>query len=230
MWYAYSMITYCCKDCGTSIHFNTALHGTGICRTCSNKKRGIGIGNSQFICLICGKEIIAHTASKRKFCCRKCYDKWQAIHSHGFKVGHKLGMTGKKQPESQKLLMTKKLTGHKFWGGEKAKEHWIKKGEVRNPFPKGHIPWNAGTSTNPNHSKRMTKPYKEWRLKVFKKDDYTCQLCFKRGGNLVVHHKKSYALFPELRLDVSNGQTMHKDCHRKTDNFGIKAILKQKEN
>jgi len=229
MWYAYSMITYCCKDCGNPIHFNTALHGTGLCRLCSRKIKGLGIGNDIFQCIVCNKSFISNTASKRKFCCRKCYNKWQKLHPHGFQVGHKSGMTGKKQSEHQKAMITLKNTGHPFYkGGEKG---WFKKGfQGGQKFPKGHIPWNAGTSTNPNHSKRMTKPYKEWRLKVFKKDDYTCQLCFKCGGNLVVHHKKSYALFPELRLDVSNGQTMHKDCHRKTDNFGIKAILKQKEN
>lgn len=188
--------------------------------------------HKQFKCQTCDKLFIAPRSSNRKFCCRKCYDKWQSIHSHGFKIGHKSGMTGKKQSKKWKKAILKSLKGHKFWGGEKAKKNWFKKGTRPSPkteFKKGLIPWNAGTSTNPNHSKRMTKPYKEWRIKVFKRDDYTCQICFKRGGCLVAHHKKSYALYPELRLRVSNGQTVHKDCHRKTDNFGIKAILKSKE-
>jgi len=184
--------------------------------------------NKNFKCLICKKDFIDVISSNRKFCCKKCFIEWQKLHPSGFKKGHKSGMTGKKQSEKQKKIVSLVNKGHKCYPG--SEKGWFKKGEQgSHRFSKGHIPWNAGTSTNPDHSLRMTPKYKEWRLKVFKKDDYTCQICFKRGGQLIAHHKKPYALYPELRLEVSNGQTMHKDCHRKTDNFGIKAVLIKKE-
>ena len=61
---------------------------------------------------------------------------------------------------------------------------------------------------------------REWRIKVFERDDYTCQGCGIRGGRLQAHHIKSYKEYPELRLDIDNGQTFCIDCHKKTDSYG----------
>lgn len=66
--------------------------------------------------------------------------------------------------------------------------------------------------------------YREWRSTVFERDNYTCQICGVRGGNLEADHIKSYAAHPELRYNVDNGRTLCKKCHKKTDNFGIKAM------
>jgi 5-methylcytosine-specific restriction endonuclease McrA len=67
----------------------------------------------------------------------------------------------------------------------------------------------------------MSSPdYREWRDAVFRRDNYTCQRCGVRGhkglGRRVVlhaHHIKPFALYPELRLVVSNGLTLCRDCH-----------------
>lgn len=55
--------------------------------------------------------------------------------------------------------------------------------------------------------------YRQWRTAVYERDDYTCQSCQKRGGNLQAHHVKSWASFPALRYDVANGQTLCAECH-----------------
>jgi 5-methylcytosine-specific restriction endonuclease McrA len=60
---------------------------------------------------------------------------------------------------------------------------------------------------------RQSAKYKEWRTAVFTRDDYTCRRCNKRGGHLHAHHIKPFALFPELRMDVSNGLTLCVPCH-----------------
>ena len=39
-------------------------------------------------------------------------------------------------------------------------------------------------------------------------------------------HIKDFALFPNLRLDINNGRTLCKSCHRKTDNYGFKKSKK----
>ena len=71
---------------------------------------------------------------------------------------------------------------------------------------------------------KKTLKYRFWRESVFKRDDYTCQICSKRGGKLNADHIKSFRDYPEYRLDINNGRTLCVDCHYKTDNYGSKAI------
>lgn len=61
---------------------------------------------------------------------------------------------------------------------------------------------------------RRCSEYKLWRASVFKRDDYTCQTCGVRGVKLNAHHKKAYALFPELRYSLQNGVTLCETCHK----------------
>jgi len=61
--------------------------------------------------------------------------------------------------------------------------------------------------------KRSCKAYEEWRISVFERDDYTCQNCGQRGGELNAHHIKPYAKYPDLRLALDNGLTLCKKCH-----------------
>jgi len=53
----------------------------------------------------------------------------------------------------------------------------------------------------------------EWRRLVFKRDDYTCQLCGVRGGDLNAHHILSFVNFPKYRLEIDNGITYCEECH-----------------
>lgn len=82
--------------------------------------------------------------------------------------------------------------------------------------------WRGGI-TEKNLAIRTSWEYKEWRKAVFERDDYTCQFCFERGGNIVADHIKSFRNFPKLRFDINNGRVLCVECHRKTDTYGGNA-------
>jgi 5-methylcytosine-specific restriction endonuclease McrA len=85
---------------------------------------------------------------------------------------------------------------------------------------------NKGLSSE-NSRIRVTKEYIEWRKNVFRRDDFTCQLCGIKGVTLNADHIKSFSGHPELRFELSNGRTLCIACHKKTDNYGSKARLKK---
>ncbi len=49
--------------------------------------------------------------------------------------------------------------------------------------------------------------YKQWRRFIFERDNYTCQKCNTRGGELNAHHIKPAKQYPNLILNKNNGMT-----------------------
>jgi hypothetical protein len=72
---------------------------------------------------------------------------------------------------------------------------------------------------------KATAKYRKWRKAVFERDNYTCQICGIRGNYLQADHIHSFTKYPLLRFDVNNGRTLCVECHKKTPNYGYKAIL-----
>jgi len=86
--------------------------------------------------------------------------------------------------------------------------------------------WKGGI-TLVNKAIRNSAEFSRWRTMVFKRDDYTCQLCFNKGGKLNADHIKPFSLYPELRFELSNGRTLCIDCHKTTDTYGSKIHFYQ---
>jgi hypothetical protein len=63
---------------------------------------------------------------------------------------------------------------------------------------------------------RHSIEYRLWREAIFARDNWTCQNCGRKGGDLEAHHLKGFALFPELRFALDNGVTLCKSCHELT--------------
>jgi 5-methylcytosine-specific restriction endonuclease McrA len=70
---------------------------------------------------------------------------------------------------------------------------------------------------------RESTEYRHWRKAVYERDNYTCQICHKRGVRLAADHIKPFALYPELRFELDNGRTLCFDCHIKTPTFARNA-------
>lgn len=150
------------------------------------------------VCVACGTNFLvslSKTISKAKYCSRPCSDK-----------NMPKGYWNKGQAPSD---ITRERISNALSGS------------------KSHL-WRGGI-TKTNALIRTTWRFKKWRKEVFKRDDYRCLDCGAKSGEtghrvpLEAHHIKPFAYFSKLRFDVNNGQTLCKDCHKKTDTHSNKA-------
>lgn len=76
-----------------------------------------------------------------------------------------------------------------------------------------HPNWKGGV-TAANRLERATAESAAWSKAVKERDKFTCQECDQIGGKLHSHHIKPWADYPDLRLELSNGVTLCKECHQ----------------
>lgn len=71
------------------------------------------------------------------------------------------------------------------------------------------------SKTDRGHRDICGAMYREWRSAVFERDSYTCKFCGdSTGGNLNAHHMYSYVRYKDAALNVDNGITLCKECHK----------------
>lgn len=115
----------------------------------------------------------------------------------------KKGLPGRKKTEEEKIKIS-----------ETMKRLGIK--PIFHPDNRGSKSglWKGGI-TSVHTLIRRSKKYQQWRKSVFERDNYTCQICNRRGIILNADHIKPFSLFEELRFVLSNGRTLCVDCHKK---------------
>lgn len=95
---------------------------------------------------------------------------------------------------------------------------------------KNHPQYNPNLTDEERQGWRCIPGYKDWRKAVFERDNFTCQCCGKRGGNLCAHHLESYRDNPELRILLENGITLCEECHKNFHHqFGYGNTREQSE-
>lgn len=187
-------------------------------------------------CLECGIKLNRRKNKLQR--CKKCV--WLYLkgrNSHNF---------GKKATEETKAKMSKIRKGKKRTIEQRL--NFIKvcrRGE-------NHSSWRGGIVPLTKIIRRSFE-YKLWREAIFKRDDFTCNKCFMRGGLLHPHHKIPFALifkdfinkynqFSPIEdketlakiainhsefWDINNGETLCIDCHRKI--HGLLFIKRRKK-
>jgi hypothetical protein len=147
---------------------------------------------------------------------------------------------GKHLSEETKLKISRankgKLVGElsPFYGIPKSKEQIekvLKTKELRNVSSKGennsmfgrrgqNSPiygekngrWKGGVKSE-NEKIRQSVEYKEWRNAIFARDNYTCQCCGEKSGDIEAHHIDNFSDNVDKRFDIDNGITLCKKCH-----------------
>jgi hypothetical protein len=168
------------------------------------------------VCIQCGKDIMAKNGQfvkkNRKFCSVSCKTTYQNLTNNPMNNLESRKKAGK--------AISIKLKGIK------RSDEFKKTSRINNLGEKSHF-WRGGL-TDKNRLMRTCAKTKDWRESVFKRDNWTCQVCGARNGNgrnvyLSAHHIKSWSKHPESRYDLNNGTTLCKDCHKKTPNFAYKS-------
>lgn len=163
------------------------------------------------ICEYCGKIRYKFPSQRIKFCSKSCAMK-------GSKPRH-IKLHTKESKQKMRDNYNKNSINTQFKKG-----HGFIKGSEKGWFKKEMKPWNyqGGIRTKSQIIKDDVR-YRKWRKTVFRRDNYTCQECGKRGVKLNAHHIKEQRNYPELIFDINNGKTLCIVCHKKTENYGNRA-------
>lgn len=89
--------------------------------------------------------------------------------------------------------------------------------------------WKGGL-TKQSKINRNRSEYLNWRNNVYKRDNYTCKKCMKKGGELQAHHIYNFSEYEELRYDINNGITLCKKCHSPNYKGSFHSIYGTKNN
>lgn len=170
------------------------------------------------ICLACGKSFTVPPIRKdtAKYCSPKCqYShqmKYKANYIHCAECGTRFSLSPSHAKRNEKSFCSISCKG-------------IFYGRIKDIFGIKNPNWKGGTTAK-HILIRTSARYKKWRKQIFERDNYTCVLCGQHGGKLNVDHIKEFSRYPELVFELSNGRTLCEKCHKKTENYGSKAIAR----
>lgn len=228
-------ITYSSKD-----KLVRALKNNSSCRSCSKTKSELQRDNFTRFCPKCEITLTYSSltnlrrAEQNKQLCNSCAKSGEANPMYG-KIGELNHFFGKRHTEDSKRKLSNSLKGlrsgrnNPMYGrrGELSPK-FGKPGPGRGRVGKDSLNWKGGLTTL-NKIIRHCESYNLWREHVFIRDNYTCQICKKRGnGTLHADHIKLFSsIIKENSIttyedaknceelwSLDNGRTLCLPCHR----------------
>lgn len=196
------------------------------------------IGRIKQFCLKRGVSVdfyIEMVASNMKWCF-KC-ESW--IHIDQFNTDN-----SRWDKRASKCIFCRRVKQRKSWKGRpsvfKGKSHKPETIELLKRKNSGcnNPNWKGGTTVLIGQI-RNSSQYKEWRLAVYKKGNYTCSECLTKKSNkniildadhivpiskiIVMNNITTIeeALCCGLLFDVKNGRCLCRTCHKKTSTWGV---------
>ena len=133
---------------------------------------------------------------------------------------------GRKHTEEEKRKISKAGLGNKnslgstrVWSAESNKKRSAALTGRPCPYNRGpnSTAWKGGVSAKNDTARQLimkSLEYKNWRRKVFERDNFTCQMCGATGVYLQADHIKPMHVIPELTLVINNGQSLCVPCHK----------------
>ena len=166
------------------------------CKDCTRKRKA----KIENVCVVCGTKFKSTVTSK--YCSRKC----QGLDSEN-KIKTECSICGKEIYRIPAMIARHKRHYcsencknegfSKYYSGENA--YW----------------YNSNKSEEERIVGRKIPSYFRWRRLVYERDNYCCRICgCKENDKLNAHHIMNYSEYEELRVDVNNGITMCKECHK----------------
>lgn len=213
----FSMIEVKCDYCGKS----TLKHPSALKRTkhsvCSTECRQLLIAKLKKdstekvikFCIVCNKKIVRTKSHFKNRPCTNCTCSTEC--KDIFLKQGRGGFT----PFEKECLYCKNNFMIKSRGHRKRK--YCSKECQQKAFPKGKNHKNYKPELDRDYRSRHRLFYEisDWRTAVFKRDNYTCQACKKKGDKLQAHHILNYSSHENLRTDINNGITFCTKCHKK---------------
>lgn len=185
-----------CPQLSASLKGRIAWNKGKTCPQFSGERNGNWKGGKPR-CKKCNKKLVNVYA----ILCQKCY------HADPKRVKEfKKIMKGRTVWNKGKVNIYSKETLEKMSKSREGKPNLKTRG-------KNHYNWNGGSSQNRQLAYGRYK-YRNWRRKVYGRDNYICQLCENdEGGNFEAHHIFPWREFKQFRYDLNNGITLCKECH-----------------
>lgn len=209
-----------CLQCGSE------FRKKGNMKFCSKKCEGES-RRIYRICHICGTSF--HGAMDRKTCSKKCqYESFKGAGNPMFEDKAKksncmvCGNLFKYSPTNRSGKYCSKVCAYTSpeWRAKQAAVKIKSTNGIRDKVHKSRI--------------RAGKQYNDWRLSIFKRDNYKCVMCSGKES-IQVHHVIPFSvLFKEIKIsgfvdfsplyDIENGVTLCQPCHLLTDSYGTLPI------